>query len=231
MSDSRTIGRDSSNDVVIPNNDISSNHARVTNLGNDQFEIVDLGSLNGTFVNGYRILKVCISANDELRISQNPGKVIDLASLFNLQKNAPKHIKTDESDFVEEFARLKEIYDNYQKTRIRINKNHQLKTSIIRAVFTFAPLVIFKVIISSMDPADQAGFASNFIVFSVLGSTIGVAATGNMSPIEKISQLDEEFKVKYVCPNPKCRRPLGMVPWTNYYNQGLCGFCKAKYSK
>lgn len=197
----------------------------------DEFEVVDLDSLNGTFVNGYRILKANISSADELRLSQNA--ILDLKKIFSLRKSTPEPQKTDETDFVKEFARLKHVYNSYQKTRIKITKNHQLRSSIIRALFTLAPLVIFKIfqntIVKSWSPADQQSFSSDFIVFSVLGSTLAVAATGNMTPIEKISQLDEEFKVKYVCPNPKCRRPLGMVPWTNYYNQGSCSFCKVKY--
>jgi hypothetical protein len=235
MTTSKTIGRDTSNDIVIAGNDISTKHATVTRLENNEFEVVDLDSLNGTFVNGYRVLRATISVNDELRISQNPGKIIDLTEIFKLKDVSPKVVKTDESDFSQEFSKLKSLYDNYQKTRIQITKNHQLKTSIIRSVFTLAPLVIFKIlqftIAKSWTEEAKTDFSSNFIVFSVLGSTLAVAATGNMSPIEKISQLDEDFKVKYVCPNPKCRRPLGMVPWTNYYNQGTCSFCKVKYSK
>jgi hypothetical protein len=231
MDDFKTIGRDTSNDIVITSNDVSSKHATVTRLENNEFEVIDLDSLNGTFVNGYRVLRATISVNDELRISQNPGKIIDLTEIFKLKDVSPKVVKTDENDFSQEFSKLKALYDNYQKDRIKLSKNHQLKTSIIRAAFTLSPLVIFKVVQHSLDPSQQQEFSSDFIVFSVLGSTLAVAATGSMSPVEKISQLDEDFKVKYVCPNPKCRRPLGMVPWTNYYNQGTCSFCKVKYNK
>ena len=229
MSESKILGREAGNDIVIPKNDISSKHAKITRLDNDEFEIEDLDSLNGTFVNGQRILKATISLHDELRLSQD--SIIDLAGIFSLKNIPAKQVKSDATDFVEEFARLNLVYNNYQKTRIKIQKNSQLKTSIIRSAFTLAPLVIFKIVINYIPPEEQQNFMQNYLIFSVLGSTVGVAATGNMSPIEKLSELDEDFKVKYVCPNPKCRRPLGMIPWTSYYNQGACGFCKAKYSK
>src|ERR1039457_6476625 len=49
------IGRDPSNDLVIPDLSVSRGHAELHNLGDRRYEIVDLGSHNGTFVNGQRI--------------------------------------------------------------------------------------------------------------------------------------------------------------------------------
>ncbi|MFN8557232.1 MAG: FHA domain-containing protein [Dehalococcoidia bacterium] len=49
-----TIGRDSDNDIVLPSSRISRFHARVEWDG-DQFILSDLGSKNGSFVNGRRL--------------------------------------------------------------------------------------------------------------------------------------------------------------------------------
>ena len=46
-----TIGRESGNDIVVPDASISSRHARISRTA-DGFAIEDLGSRNGTFVNG-----------------------------------------------------------------------------------------------------------------------------------------------------------------------------------
>ena len=48
------IGRKDENDLVIENKTVSSLHAEVDHMG-DKFFIKDVGSLNGTFVNGYKI--------------------------------------------------------------------------------------------------------------------------------------------------------------------------------
>jgi predicted component of type VI protein secretion system len=49
------IGRDLSNDIVINDPEISRRHSRLFNQGNS-FVLEDLGSTNGTFVNGQRLM-------------------------------------------------------------------------------------------------------------------------------------------------------------------------------
>ena len=48
------IGRDAANDIVITNSTVSRNHLQITNE-NGRFTLIDLGSTNGTFVNGRKI--------------------------------------------------------------------------------------------------------------------------------------------------------------------------------
>lgn len=50
-----TVGRGKDNDFVISDQCISRNHAILQSTGNNEFFIIDLGSRNGTFVNGRRV--------------------------------------------------------------------------------------------------------------------------------------------------------------------------------
>lgn len=50
----RSIGRDTVNDIVIVDTEMSARHARISQA-NEEFRVEDLQSTNGTFVNGRRI--------------------------------------------------------------------------------------------------------------------------------------------------------------------------------
>jgi predicted component of type VI protein secretion system len=62
-----TIGGDPANEIIIEEPTVSRRHAEVTKRS-DVFQIRDLGSTNGTFVNGKRVeAPTPIEAGDEIR--------------------------------------------------------------------------------------------------------------------------------------------------------------------
>ena len=60
-----TLGRDPSNDIEINDPQISRQHARITRQGR-MMVIEDLGSTNGTFVNGMRLTGSHVMANGDM---------------------------------------------------------------------------------------------------------------------------------------------------------------------
>ncbi|MBS1776887.1 MAG: FHA domain-containing protein [Bacteroidetes bacterium] len=227
----KTFGRADNNNVRFNKPDISSFHTKVTLLADNKFFVEDLNSTNGTFVNGYRINKATISLKDELRLSEST--VLNLAEIFGLRKEVTVS-KADPLDFSTEFLYLKEVWEDYQKNRIAIMKTTQKRSAFIRSGITLAPLIIWEILqaayIKHLPPEGKAFWQSKYIVFSVMGSTIAMLSTGNINSNEQLSQLDEAFRVMYVCPNTACRTQLGNVPWQSYYNQGKCFRCGAKYN-
>jgi predicted component of type VI protein secretion system len=76
--DQLTIGRDSSNQVAINDAEISRKHARLTFQGG-KFVLEDLGSTNGTFVNGQRLAGPVVL---------KPGDVVSLGEQIVLMYDA-----------------------------------------------------------------------------------------------------------------------------------------------
>ncbi len=64
------LGRSPDNDVILRDPATSGHHARLERRG-DQFWIVDLGSTNGTFVNGEAIQERALNHGDRLTVGQN----------------------------------------------------------------------------------------------------------------------------------------------------------------
>jgi len=64
------LGRSPDNDVILRDPATSGHHARLERRG-DQFWLVDLGSTNGTFVNGESVQEKQLNHGDRLTVGQN----------------------------------------------------------------------------------------------------------------------------------------------------------------
>ena len=64
-----TIGRASENDVVLDDVTVSRKHANIRRAV-ERFELIDLGSLNGTYVNNNSIARATLSSGDEIQFGK-----------------------------------------------------------------------------------------------------------------------------------------------------------------
>jgi transcriptional regulator with GAF, ATPase, and Fis domain len=71
VSDSLTLGRDSSNQVEVRDPAVSRRHCAVTKVGRGLFEVADYDSHNGTFVNGTKVSRKVIQHGDRIRIGSS----------------------------------------------------------------------------------------------------------------------------------------------------------------
>jgi len=70
-----SIGRDANSSVAIDDRSVSRNHAIIRRLGDNDYYLIDSGSLNGSYVNGKRISKPTrLNNNDQITIG--PGLLI-----------------------------------------------------------------------------------------------------------------------------------------------------------
>ena len=64
------IGRGKGTDLLLPDISVSRQHAQVDRLDDDGHKIVDLGSQNGTKVNGQKVKEQRLKDGDELQIGK-----------------------------------------------------------------------------------------------------------------------------------------------------------------
>ena len=83
-----TIGRKPQNDIQIENLAVSGEHARVMTILNDSF-LEDLGSTNGTLVNGNPVKKYILQNNDVIEIGKYKLKYIAAAPAAQTTARTP----------------------------------------------------------------------------------------------------------------------------------------------
>jgi|LakMenEpi03Aug12_release.lakeMendotaPanAssembly.Ray.scaffolds.fasta_scaffold02752_3 two-component system NtrC family sensor kinase len=66
-----TLGRDPNNPIQLQDTEVSRRHAEVQKVNENEYQIIDLGSSNGTFVNGRRITEEMIRSGDRIQIGKS----------------------------------------------------------------------------------------------------------------------------------------------------------------
>ncbi len=68
--DSVKIGRDALSDIFLDDITVSRKHCEISRNSSNQFEIVDLKSLNGTYLNAIAVRDTQVNAGDEIQIGK-----------------------------------------------------------------------------------------------------------------------------------------------------------------
>jgi pSer/pThr/pTyr-binding forkhead associated (FHA) protein len=125
------IGRDESNDIVINEPRISRNHAIIKDIGNGYYEIKDLNSANGTFVNGNRIIESIISHTDKIEVA---GCLVIWNTIFSNQNTKNQKSSIQEKPHAKILKTI--LIGSSQNCDIVINQsfisNHHAEISLLK---------------------------------------------------------------------------------------------------
>ncbi len=210
------IGKADDNDYVVDDPHVSRHHARITRVEDGGLLLEDLGSTNGTFVNDVQIMRKYVLPTDRIRLG-------DTCSLL-----VSEVLKSD-NDYSEEFAALRDVYDDYVKAKVKIQSSNQFKIRIFQSL-PFALLGVVGVVVGFFGKGNPVLFAASLIV-TVCAPTIGIYLGAKQSAKipRQLQELANRFKIDYVC--PKCGTFLGEIPWESLRNRKRCpvSSCKAKW--
>lgn len=211
-----TIGKANDNEYVVNDPSVSRHHARLTYEKEGHWILEDLGSTNGTFVNEIQIARKQVTSKDVIKLGDS--YVLNLAEVLKAN-----------NDYSEEFAALKQVYDNYIQAKIKIQSSNQFKTRLLQSL-PFALPGIIGVLIGFSGKGSPALFAISLFI-TICAPTVGIYWGAKQSAkIPKLLQdLTNQFKIDYVC--PKCGTFLGEIPWESLRNRKHCpvSSCKAKW--
>lgn len=130
-----SIGRTSDNDIVLDNRGVSRHHARIE-FGREGAEVLDLNSLNGTFVNQIRINRQILKDCDVVTIgkfdlvyhteSQAAGKMSDFDPTMVLETKKQKELsQSGKANPLESFMETRPIPTPPQSDAKSDRKEHR----------------------------------------------------------------------------------------------------------
>ena len=236
------VGRRGEQSFTILESTVSGKHLKLTTMPDGGVQVEDLGSTNGTFIDGVRIIKKVVSPNTvvqmgpafSFRISDVLSEVGErpAASSGNVHSGASQTPPTSQKleydpEILRKFEELEAVWNKYQEEKIHLQKNNAAK-GFLRMLPMFV-LGGFGYLISCIP--DLANYRTA-ITLAGLGVGIIVTCISYKSSTcfpEQMEKLNQEFQIGYVC--PRCKQFLGFIPYEGLKNRGQCFACKTKWVK
>jgi adenylate cyclase len=137
LSEVTTLGRHPDSTIVLSDRIVSKNHARITRTPEGHYELLDLGSTNGTFVRGERVHAHRLAEGDEIALGTvrlvfrdqeaGPGEAPGLAVTISPESmERPVHRRLEAQSSLtfrpeREIHDLDELRSDYERLRIAYN--------------------------------------------------------------------------------------------------------------
>ena len=103
-----SLGREESNMLCLDDDSASRRHCRIQKKDNEGFILQDMGSRNGTFLNGNKVFKAVLKNNDRIQL----GKTEFIFSYSALDKNNPMQTKSKNLEWGRQLEKLSSIAEN-----------------------------------------------------------------------------------------------------------------------
>lgn len=236
------VGRKGDQAFSITEKSVSGKHLKLTTLPDGNVEVEDLGSTNGTFIDGVRIIKKVVSRNTVVQMG--PSFTFRISDVVSDVKKAPVNNPPGErcpappaspaspkSEYDEEilrkFQKLESVWNKYQEEKINLQKSNASK-GFLRMLPMFV-LGGLGYLISCIPVLAEFRTA-----ITLAGLGIGIIITwisykSATSLPEQMERLNQQLQIDYVC--PKCKHFLGFTPYEGLKNRGQCSGCKTKWVK
>lgn len=238
------VGRRGEQSFPIMDKAVSGKHLKLTTMPDGNVQVEDLGSTNGTFIDGVRIIKKVVTRDTivqmgstfSFRISDVLPEVKTAPSLPSENNTAggtrteprtptaPAKPEYDEA-VLRKFQNLEDIWKKYQEEKINLQKSNASK-GFLRMLPMFV-LGGLGYLISCIPELAQFRTAITLtgLGIGIIITWISYKSATNLP--EQMEKLNQQFQIDYVC--PKCKQFLGFTPFEGLKNRGQCSACKTKW--
>ena len=203
---------------------VSRQHCKLTVNGSN-ITIENIKAQNITFVDDNQIFSKSISVTSKVQLGEERF-LIPLQQILQLATGTP--VGQQQPDVpTYSLKPLKSIWEEYDNRKLEI-QNYAAKSANkqrLQGILSMLGMCIG--FIPSIDQTIRI-----VIVVAALAIAIYFFVKGSMNTTvqQQLHDLDEEFAKKYKCPNPKCGRPFGAIPYRNIEYNKQCLACGCKYT-
>lgn len=225
------IGKKGTQKLPISDPMVSRNHCKLTEQLDGSFILEDLGSANGTFVNGSSVIRTHVTRDTIIQLG--PSFKVRVADLVGSSVSEGPKVQTPpppqppRPEPTPEFSvkPLQHVWDEYQNELDGIrDKQKSINTwRMATPLFTMASGVL---------TAATGGNPIGWILM-IIGLCITIYAfvkTSNDNSDERRRIALDKFQTHYICPNPKCGHTHAQSPKILLQNK-TCPYCKCKFKE
>lgn len=217
---------------AIANACVSGKHCTISNLGNGSFRIEDHSSY-GTYINNEKLHNASKDVKADATImlgSNNPS----YGARLNLRELFPEGGDISEDKYKELFKELESIWNNYNRRNLEIQETLSSGTMTKRMLPTMLLGAVMALVTIIVPPSFRAVLGVLSAVLTVivfLAASAWAKRSMHKLNVEK-QQLQEDFMMTYVCPNPRCRHSFGNKPWKVLIKDPnpCCPRCRKRYN-
>lgn len=237
------VGRKGEQSFPIMDKAVSGKHLKLTTMPDGKVQVEDLGSTNGTFIDGVRVIKTIVSRNTVVQMGSTfTFRISDVIPEVAKKPVAPPVNNPNggarsmppaqpkpeyDEEILRKFRNLESVWNKYQEEKINLQKSNASK-GFLRMLPMFV-LGGLGYLISCIPELAQFRTAITLagLGIGIIITWISYKSATNLP--EQMEKLNQQFQIDYVC--PKCKQFLGFTPFEGLKNRGQCSACKSKWVK
>lgn len=206
-------------------------HCRLDIDENGKMLITNLKTQNITCVNGSEIIKKYIDETNTVTLGRD-GYALNIASVLETATKMITKVKGSRPPQAPEFSisHLEQIWNDYNERNEEIDKDQLVTNLMMRIPFIFSTL---SGVITGVAKANNMDGIGNFtLILTIIGFVVLIygfhkSMTSPASKMKKENQND--FKSKYICPNPECKRKLTNFDYEELQKMKKCPYCGCRF--
>lgn len=206
---------------------VSRKHCKII-INGSNMSIENLKAENVTFVDGNQIFSKGITATSKVQLGDEKYSV-PLQQIISLATGKPATTGGGQQPQAPEFSLkpLGPIWKEYDRRRLEIQEEAAKSANRQRLQGILSMLGMCIGFIPGIDQSIRIVIIVAALLVAVYFFYKGSTDT---SIQRKLHDLEDEYAGKYNCPNPKCGKPFGNVPYRQIEHNKQCFACGCKYT-